>query len=238
MPDFSSETKSTARMEGLIRPYRELTGLSSVPDDLEVWSLSDEQNPYKSGAVTEVAQLLGEGFCKQHQYRGFCPDVWSVDRSRYFYPKAHFHADLIDNAAAPLLDRQVYPDVVFLDYCSWGDAFDLHTYNEDGRITGCGNVSAYYRDWRYSSLNWVLFGLTQSEGTLPSLVAVNISTDGGRGSSSRHSAKQLTEMLQRDATPWGFKRATVGGKRSYAYRSRRATMTTFWLVPSVKRGEV
>lgn len=116
---YENEQKLNARKEN-VRLYRELTGLQSIPEGRQYWTLSSLQS---TTPESEINQMVDLGFIVKEQF-------WGVDREQ----------DLV------LLNRKNHPEAHFPDAGEWEDVIleqenfnpaliYLDTLNEAGRIS-------------------------------------------------------------------------------------------------------
>lgn len=109
------EVKKKARARN-VKVFQRLTGLQTIPESSEYWTLCASQPPKDGKSSSEIVQLIKSNFLVPDQFHGVDRNKGLIQQNKKWHPKAHWH----DGEWSDVIrDHDFNPAMVYLDTISF-----------------------------------------------------------------------------------------------------------------------
>lgn len=118
----NSDSKAIARMETIIKPYREIFGIDKIPKNQQYWSLCglhvDKNGDIPVGA--ESRQFVELGLLNWDQFNGIDRDQDIINTNKKFIPKSHwYNGDFYEVLKEEHYEKNNFnPAIIYADFIS------------------------------------------------------------------------------------------------------------------------
>jgi hypothetical protein len=110
-------SKSSAREESIILPYRDLTGRISIERSRQYWTLAGKYLSLNSNS--EIVQMVDSGLITPNQYYGseIDNDAYKVSKDVFQkeYPQSHlYEGDIVSNMTKAYSIGTFRPEIIYI----------------------------------------------------------------------------------------------------------------------------
>jgi len=119
-PKWDTASKIESRLYGVVNPYREITGRSSLPAGKQYWTMCgahyEATDDGIQAASGEMGQIVDSGLITLNQWRGIDRELVVIENNRKLYPEARWLCgDFKEQLAQACIRGEFNPGIINYD---------------------------------------------------------------------------------------------------------------------------